>query len=281
MTWEQHSVHLNIPHLHVSHIKVSPCQHGVQAPPSPGLSTLLLTHCPYSLFVVLLRKKKKKPGCKHISPCRAISYRSLFASRSVPFTLPAKPFLLLDHCWNNLQDLPQPSLLTQGMPGGPGVPVMSWWDCNNHQLLPEERGTDPPAQGTAAACAYIPWCSGVGWVLLTVKQCMPAGVGVCLALLRMPTLFLLSQISLTDQGSTSVEETVRGGARGFFQENRQTPKFLWTYFKEVLQHRSILLTLAGDIQVSKLGWCGPDETSCLNTSSVDQGLVSVILVLRL
>lgn len=98
MTWEQHSVHLNIPHLHVSHIKVSPCQHGVQAPPSPGLSTLLLTHCPYSLFVVLLRKKKKKPGCKHISPCRAISYRSLFASRSVPFTLPAKPFLLLDHC---------------------------------------------------------------------------------------------------------------------------------------------------------------------------------------
>lgn len=68
MTWEQHSVHLNIPHLHISHIKVSPCQHGVQAPLSPGLSTLLLTHCPYSLFVVLLRKKKRSLGANTSLP---------------------------------------------------------------------------------------------------------------------------------------------------------------------------------------------------------------------
>lgn len=89
MTWEQHSLHLNIPQLHVSHIKVSPCQHGLQAPPSSGLTTLLLTHCPYSLFVVLLRKKKKaawvqthlslqsyilpKSFCKQISPLHLTS----------------------------------------------------------------------------------------------------------------------------------------------------------------------------------------------------------------
>lgn len=195
-------MHLRKPHLHISHIRSKHCQHGLQVSLSPDLTALLTDH-PHLRFVVSLGEKKGSLDMDtslagHLihgtsQPARSPSPLS---GRSSPLTSPPKPLLLLEHCWNNLQDQPQPSTLRQGMPCGPGAcdePVRQ----QQPPAVTRGQGGWPPAQGTAAAHALVPWHSGLGWIPLTTTWGMPAQLGAWPSLMRAHGIFAVPNFTCT------------------------------------------------------------------------------------